>query len=235
MMRFLTSALAGMAIASAPVAAATYDAVADFSTTSATGTWSYGFGTLGTSFTTAAVGTACAVDLFCWQPLTTTLGTPLIGINTSAGALVFPTGWIPTGAIDLHPGPSNVEDAIVRFTAPTAGTYSISAWFGLIGYDATGTVAAAYGPAGQVFSASLPNASPGFGQFGSTYAFGGNVVLGAGDTLDFGVNNAGSFYGDSTVMTLTVANVPEPAAWAMLITGFGLVGAVARRRRLVAA
>jgi hypothetical protein len=29
--------------------------------------------------------------------------------------------------------------------------------------------------------------------------------------------------------------VPEPASWAMLITGFGLVGAAARRRRAVAA
>jgi hypothetical protein len=29
--------------------------------------------------------------------------------------------------------------------------------------------------------------------------------------------------------------VPEPAAWAMLITGFGLVGAVARRRRMAVA
>jgi hypothetical protein len=29
--------------------------------------------------------------------------------------------------------------------------------------------------------------------------------------------------------------VPEPASWAMLITGFGLVGAAARRRRAAAA
>jgi hypothetical protein len=29
--------------------------------------------------------------------------------------------------------------------------------------------------------------------------------------------------------------VPEPASWAMLIAGFGLVGAVARRRRMIAA
>ncbi|NJC09692.1 PEPxxWA-CTERM sorting domain-containing protein [Polymorphobacter fuscus] len=31
-----------------------------------------------------------------------------------------------------------------------------------------------------------------------------------------------------------VGGVPEPASWAMLITGFGLVGAAARRRRSVA-
>ncbi len=34
---------------------------------------------------------------------------------------------------------------------------------------------------------------------------------------------------------LTVGGVPEPSSWAMLITGFGLVGALARRRRVAAA
>lgn len=33
-------------------------------------------------------------------------------------------------------------------------------------------------------------------------------------------------------LNLTIAEVPEPGAWAMLITGFGLVGATQRRRRL---
>jgi len=32
--------------------------------------------------------------------------------------------------------------------------------------------------------------------------------------------------------TITAPNIPEPATWAMLIAGFGLVGAAARRRRL---
>ncbi len=36
-------------------------------------------------------------------------------------------------------------------------------------------------------------------------------------------------------VSLSVAAVPEPATWAMLIAGFGLVGATLRRRRLQAA
>jgi hypothetical protein len=32
-----------------------------------------------------------------------------------------------------------------------------------------------------------------------------------------------------------VDGIPEPTSWAMLIAGFGLVGASARRRRTVAA
>lgn len=38
-----------------------------------------------------------------------------------------------------------------------------------------------------------------------------------------------------TVTNLSSGAVPEPASWAMLIAGFGLVGAVMRRRRLAAA
>ncbi|MBU1375577.1 MAG: PEPxxWA-CTERM sorting domain-containing protein [Alphaproteobacteria bacterium] len=34
---------------------------------------------------------------------------------------------------------------------------------------------------------------------------------------------------------ITPAAVPEPATWAMLILGFGAVGATARRRRMVVA
>jgi hypothetical protein len=47
------------------------------------------------------------------------------------------------------------------------------------------------------------------------------------------INNvAGTIVGGSGVGTLAV---PEPASWAMLIAGFGLVGAAARRRRTVVA
>ncbi len=38
-----------------------------------------------------------------------------------------------------------------------------------------------------------------------------------------------------TITTVSVETVPESATWAMLIAGFGLTGAVARRRRAVAA
>ena len=40
---------------------------------------------------------------------------------------------------------------------------------------------------------------------------------------DFGIDD----------ISLTAAAVPEPASWAMLLSGFALVGAAARRRRLV--
>jgi hypothetical protein len=40
---------------------------------------------------------------------------------------------------------------------------------------------------------------------------------------------------DDIIIKVTAMAVPEPASWAMLIAGFGLVGAAARRRRTVVA
>lgn len=49
----------------------------------------------------------------------------------------------------------------------------------------------------------------------------------------------GSYYPNGGAYTIeatnAVAGVPEPASWALLITGFGLVGATMRRRVAVAA
>ena len=47
--------------------------------------------------------------------------------------------------------------------------------------------------------------------------------------------NASAQYSTPTgnVLVATVAGVPEPAAWALMIAGFGLVGAAARRRQSV--
>jgi len=42
----------------------------------------------------------------------------------------------------------------------------------------------------------------------------------------------GSIGGMGSIVGLAAGSVPEPASWAMLITGFGLVGAAARRRHM---
>jgi PEP-CTERM motif len=48
-----------------------------------------------------------------------------------------------------------------------------------------------------------------------------------------GLNNSADF--EKLVYTSSGNVVPEPASWALLIAGFGLVGAIARRRRMLAA
>ena len=46
--------------------------------------------------------------------------------------------------------------------------------------------------------------------------------------------NVGSFYAESLVVRTAPGGVPEPAAWAMMLAGFGLVGSAMRRREKVA-
>ena len=59
----------------------------------------------------------------------------------------------------------------------------------------------------------------------------GVSFLGTAMSVDFGgvANQAG--FDNITLGAATPGGVPEPASWAMLIAGFGLVGAAARRRR----
>ena len=45
------------------------------------------------------------------------------------------------------------------------------------------------------------------------------------------INNVNGTSGDAVLMADTVDSVPEPASWAMMITGFGLIGGTLRRRR----
>lgn len=63
-------------------------------------------------------------------------------------------------------------------------------------------------------------------------------TAGSAGTLQFyvGTNSADNIgpLADSVKLTIDAAAVPEPAAWAMMLAGFGLVGAAMRRREKVA-
>ena len=69
------------------------------------------------------------------------------------------------------------------------------------------------------------NVPPTTGTGGGTFRFGHG---GAVETIDA----SGSF--DTRTLTIT-GSIPEPAAWAMMVTGFGLVGGAARRRTFATA
>lgn len=75
------------------------------------------------------------------------------------------------------------------------------------------------------------------GKIGATYAFIGKSF--SGPAWDTGALTL--YYWDSNnvdntqYVTATITAVPEPAAWALMIAGFGLTGVSLRRRRVLAA
>ena len=141
--------------------------------------------------------------------------------------------------------------------APFASTGSFTtnnALNGVGGHDITsisGTVDA--DPiTGLVANPSRPNAqnsADGFFTYDNVY-FGGNPVIDNAGVLFSGASGLeynffsdapgvyelysatpGVGYGAHSVGTLSVAAIPEPATWGLLLAGFGMVGVAARRRK----
>lgn len=72
---------------------------------------------------------------------------------------------------------------------------------------------------------------------GSLDAMLGATFLAGSNTLTFSYSGSAQGTGDEAwgLGKVTAGAVPEPSSWAMLITGFGMVGFAARRRRTVVA
>ena len=88
-------------------------------------------------------------------------------------------------------------------------------------------------------SGFLTEHSPGAGEFGYFLKSSTNGSAVTTNVLWLGYDNqltaADDDNHDDLVIRLTATAVPEPAAWAMMIGGFALIGATARRRRTVIA
>lgn len=135
---------------------------------------------------------------------------------------------VPQGQIALHSG-LNGELAILRFTTPTAGTYSVDATWGA-------------GAGGNVDVYLRHNADMLFSVLdtGNDHSFSiGILLLSAGDTIDLMVGAAGSSSFDSTPANLILVSednpgvVPEPLS---MFTWCGLAltaywGKTSHRRR----
>jgi hypothetical protein len=121
--------------------------------------------------------------------------------------------------------PSTFLTTVSPFVATNGSAFSFTSSFG----DFTGTLSnvVATGPASNrsLFAYALGTFTP-LGTFSSFDP--GAASL----TFSFTQNNAeGAIQGGFTLST-PPAGVPEPAAWTMLIVGFGLSGAAMRRRRV---
>lgn len=226
--------------AAAPSQAASWDAVADFSTTSSTGVngvWSYGWEKSGSVFTPYSTmtqnGGSCFSGISCWQSPGPDLAysVPLVAKTMGPGTVNFLTVVQPDDVLNLHPGATQPDmltdiDSIVLFTAPVTSRYNFSGFFEVLDTNPSGVLATAGGiPVFLSGNAAHPDTD------GPKSFFSGSQVLAAGQSLEFRVNRDGAIWNDSTGLSVTVSSAPEPATWALMIGGFGLVGAALRRRQ----
>lgn len=221
--------MAGLVVATPATAVTTYSAFDSFDGSgNPAGPFSFGYTDLIT-FTPFAPAnfSNCAPGLLC---LDFPALEPALGAYkniTGAPFTAFGTVDVPADVIFLHPGPTLYS--YVAFTAPTTGTYSGAVFAELLSNSTITNVDLALGGGGNVFNtATLTALDP-------EYSSQGLIQLAAGDTIFVAVGPSGNYQFDSTRVDFTLSYVPEPAAWTLLIGGFGLVGASLRRRRAIAA
>lgn len=226
----VAAALVMSALGAAPAYAQTFDAFQSFTGTQGAGQFFYGEAdpatpnTSGTLFTTSNTGCFVAAPM-CLQR------TPgnVPGFVKSLVAFEQGSVNVPNDRLLAHPGNDTMQ-TFLFFLAPTAGTYRVTSSFSIQDDSPTGVginlIRTTNGGLPLIFTAlSQINAG------NPTFNFAGTFNLGASEALGFGIDNAGNFNFDSTGINFRVAAVPEPATWAMMMIGFGAVGASMRYRR----
>jgi hypothetical protein len=118
------------------------------------------------------------------------------------------------------------------------GTYSYILNFDLTGYNAGSASFSGHFAADNAVSIKLNGTEIASGVgFGSWHDFNASSGFVSGqNSLEFVVTNYGQSYGNPTGLRVefassSIAAVPEPETYAMLLGGLALVGAVARRRK----
>ncbi len=136
--------------------------------------------------------------------------TGFTGVNSAGFAFFGPIG--STGGITQNLATTAGQAYLISFSLRNRGgpTNSFQADFG-----------------SQQLNSFSNAAAFGFTTFSFT-----KTATGSSTPLTFTIRHDPSFY---DLTSVSVTGVPEPANWAMLIAGFGLVGALMRRRRAVAA
>jgi hypothetical protein len=225
-----------------------FDAAKDFSIASnPNGVWSYG--TTGTTpngsfslFSNVSIGTGSGTGVNGWAGSETAFGGdfPYVVKNTTNMTLTPPNVVYLPGELVLHPAPDAAFGgdgayAVVRFTAPTAGIFSLNAVF-------EGRAPTNQGfPEGTTTDVHVllnsvsifDGAVSGFGP-SSDQVFPTTLNLHVGDHLDFavGIGSDGSFLNDSTGLAAALTSaVPEPSTLGPTVIGMTALAIAGWRRR----
>ncbi len=136
----------------------------------------------------------------------------------------------------FHPG--KTYDAGVIFVAPTTGYYRGNAAFSLTTTNTpTGVKLSNYKLSSSGVMTKLSDLLLSASKRSDSAS--GTIFLNAGEGMGFGINDNGTLAtstdNDSTSISYQIEAIPEPASWMLLIAGFGMTGAVLRRRPTPAA
>jgi hypothetical protein len=237
---YVTGALAALSALclAAPASATVFDAFASFNGTQGNGGFSYGSFD-GTTFTNFTQNTGCVISaVTCLRGTDAALPSLFKsdGTQTTSGTVV-----LPSDRLIGHPG-EGTASFFVAFTAPFAGTYSYTALFG---QSDENTARHSVGIT-EFFRSSTGSVQLFDGErivlddtLGGERITGFTSTVEAGDIIGYLIDNNGSFFNDSTSFNFTLTSadgpmptpaVPEPASWAMMIVGLGIVGGALRRR-----
>lgn len=142
------------------------------------------------------------------------------------GSNGYVSGVSMAGLNDANQFYSVVDTMTFDFATPVSGVGGITNWYGddvnvtIAIYDASNTLLESYVVANSGGNIATPNSFIGFSRTSADIS---KYTLSAG------------YIAVWDLTTTSGSAVPEPASWALMIAGFGLVGAAARRRRTVAA
>jgi hypothetical protein len=196
--------LAGSLSASAQTTS--WDAAVDFSASAnPTGAWSYGWSAgRGSAFNLSTVA-GMAGGLNAWRYSSSQLEPVVFYNGAPTTVTAFGTSPIPAGSLAFHPGPSG-QNAVVRWTAPSAGSYNVVATFtGRDQVGPTSTDVAVLSNGGQLWAGAVS------GYLATQDFTAGLLKLNAGDTIDFtvGYGSDGSYYYDMTGLSARIS-LPSP-------------------------
>lgn len=204
-----------LAVAPAPPPPGSYNAVNDFSATQNNGTWKYGYKSLSGSTFNAYPSNANLFGggLDSWSP---GYCCPMITRNNTGTTYTYPGAPSvvqPTDVLNLHPGPSG-ERSIVRWTAPSSGTYIITGRFQGIDTAGTTTDVAVLHNSTSIFTGNVNG-------YGNQAQFSVTRTVVAGDTIDFqtGYGSNNSYASDSTGLAATISKglSVESVAWTNVV------------------
>jgi len=210
-----------------------FNAASDFSpTANPNGDWSYGWSqSRGSGFNLLPqtmnncgygvyTGTSLCEVFWAGSGICCFALTPGVFHNGNGEDIKAGTAVVPKGAIGLHPGPHG-ENAVVRWTAPAAGTYYVSGFF--FGVDTIGTTTdvAILHNGTQLFAGNVSGfyqyspSMPASNGTSPTQAYHGLVTVAVGETIDFtvGYGQNGNYFNDSTGLEAIISTPTRPNDW----------------------